>query len=82
MTKSEIVVAIFLSQTGNAKKEKDIRKELASSLKARSLTPDQWDQPVSDSIGHAIIKNMSVNNGKLSMEYVIKDVDTILKRIL
>jgi hypothetical protein len=81
MTKSEIVVSAFLNRYGSSKKEKEVRKELASALGELLLTLDEWDKPVNDSIGQAIIRNLNAVRGELSMKYVIKDIDTVLKRI-
>jgi hypothetical protein len=81
MTKSEIVVSALLNRHGSSRKEKEVRKELVSVLSELLLTLEEWDKPVNDSIGQAIIRNLNAVRGELSMKYVIRDIDTVLKRI-
>ncbi len=80
MKKSEIVVAVF-SKSHPSKSEKQVLKELTSLLTDQSLDLDRWDVSVPDPIANAMIKNIGSARGELLMEYVIRDIDIILKRI-
>lgn len=80
MKKSEIVVAVF-TKSHPSKTEKQVLRELTAHLADQSLDIDQWDITVPDSIARSMIRNIGSARGELVMEYVVRDIDIILRRI-
>lgn len=80
MKKSDIVIAVFTkSQPG--KTGKQVLRDLTALLTDQSLDIDQWDITVPDPIANSMIRNIGSARGELVMEYVVRDIDIILKRI-
>ncbi|HEX8040774.1 MAG TPA: hypothetical protein VF490_16565 [Chryseosolibacter sp.] len=80
MKKSEIVVAVF-TKSHPTKTEKQVLRDLTALLSDQSVDMDQWDVTVPDPIAKSMIRNIGSARGELVMEYVVRDIDIILKRI-
>ena len=81
MTKSDIVVSIFLTRVNPALNTQEAKTLLQSELEKSSKYLINWDEDVNTSIATAIISNLKSSKTEVSMEMLIEDVDLILKRI-
>lgn len=82
MKKSQIIVAIIPRILPFRITEKDIVRELSDHLADFSLTIEQWDQEVEEPLAKAIIKNISSTKTDVPLRLIIRELDTILQRII
>ena len=82
MKKSQIVVAIIPRILPFRVTEKEILRGLSDHLADFSLTIEQWDQEVEEPLAKAIIKNISSARTDVPLRLVIRELDTILQRVI
>ena len=76
MKKSDIIVRV-LTRVNPAKTEEQLRKEVEPILIKLNL--EDWNTPVAASVKDAIIQNIRSQSGNRSFEYLIRDLDLILR---
>lgn len=81
MKKSDIVIAVVIRRSKTPVSEKQIRKDLASVLNHLSLDLVNWDLEVDTVIANGVMKHVGSVKGELSLEQLVLDIDTMLKRI-
>lgn len=62
--------------------EKEILCGLTDHLADFSLTAEEWDQEVEESLAKAIIKNISSAKADVPLRLIIRELDIILQRVL
>jgi hypothetical protein len=82
MKKSQIVVAIIPRILPFRINEKEILRGLSDHLSDFSLTIEQWDQDVEESLARAIIENIGSAKTDVPLRLVIREIDMILQKIL
>lgn len=81
MKKSDVVVSIYLARSDKKLTAQQVKNLLQSELEKSNKKLEDWDQMVNTSIANAIVKNIGSTRGELSIEFLIRDIDLILKRI-
>lgn len=81
MKKSDIVVSIYLARSDEKPTAQQVKNLLQSELEKSNKKLEDWDQMVNTSIANAIVRNIGSTRGELSIEFLVRDIDLILKRI-
>lgn len=80
MKKSDIFSAVVLLRSDKPQKEREILKQLSSTLQHLSTDLDKWDERIDPALGAQITTKIGSTKQDLSLEQIIRDIDIMMNR--